>query len=70
MNEYNQMEMAGQGSYPVAKESIGNISYRRRMELQSAELKKRAADIDIVIEMFNKNPDLEKMLDAMRRLGV
>lgn len=46
------------------------ISYRRKLELNAVSLEERAADIRKVIEYFDKNPELEQLLNAMRRLGV
>lgn len=45
-------------------------SYRRQLEEQAQQLEQRAADIRKVIETFDKNPELEELLNAMRRLGV
>lgn len=65
LQKQEQETLAGAYGVPTIQ-----IPYRKRLELESNSLKKKAADIDTVIEMFDRNPDLEKMLDAMRRLGV
>lgn len=59
--------------YASPENTLGNperLPYRKRLEIEANELEKRANDIREVIKFFDANPEIEKVLDAMRRLGV
>jgi len=57
---------------PMGDDSLGlwNVSLEMRLDAQIQRADRVAADLKRAQEILKKNPEIEEMLDILRRLGI
>jgi hypothetical protein len=53
--------------------SIGNLrrpSVRKQIEMQIVEVKERLDNLEKVLELLDRNPEIQDLLTLMRRIGI
>jgi hypothetical protein len=69
MSEWDNANLAAmqQAQYASAVPVLGNLSIAKRIDLAITQAEEKLAAVRRAKELFEKNPDLEELLNIMQR---